>query len=67
MQSEVQEHSRRNLKWTVPLRVERESVRSANWLAAQAGNVELIENETRVIMPTPREQVRQEYQKELEE
>jgi hypothetical protein len=62
-----EEHSRRNLKRAVPLRVERESVRSSKRLAAKAGNAKLIENETRAIMPTPREQVRQEYQKELEE
>jgi hypothetical protein len=67
IQSEVQEHSRRNLKRAVPLRVERESVRSAKRLAARAGNAELIENEMCAIMPTPGERVRQEYQEELEE
>jgi hypothetical protein len=47
--------------------VERESVQSRKRLTARDGNAELIENEKRAIMPTPRERARQEYQKELEE
>jgi hypothetical protein len=67
VQSQVQDHSRRNLKRAVPLRVERELVRSAKRIATRDGNSDLIQNETRAIMPTPRNRLKREYQMELEE
>jgi hypothetical protein len=67
IQNKVREHSKRNLKWTIPLGVQREEQRKAKRVATRDENANFITNEPRLIMKTPKERTKQEYLQSLQE
>jgi hypothetical protein len=67
IQNKVREHSKRNLRQTIPLRVEWEEQRKAKQVATRHENANYITNEPRLIMKTPKERTKQEYLRLLQE
>jgi lysyl-tRNA synthetase class I len=67
IQNKVREHSKRNLKRTIPLGVQREEQRKAKRVATRDENANYITNEPRLIMKTPKERTKQEYLQSLQE
>jgi hypothetical protein len=63
----VREHSKRNLKLTIPLGVVREEQRKAKPVATRHENANYITNEPRLIMKTLKERMKQEYLQSLQE
>jgi hypothetical protein len=68
IQHKVREHSKRSLKWAIPLLgVQREEQRKAKQVATRDENAHSITIEPHLIMQTPKERMNQDHLQSLQE